>query len=160
MKKLKISYKKIDEINTYPNNAKKHTSEQIEQIKKSIQEFGFNDPIAIYENGEIAEGHGRYLSAVELGIKEIPVIVLEGLTEDEKKAYRIIHNQLTLNGGFDIDLLNMELEKIADLDMEQFGFEILEIDENDYSNYFEDAEEKTKEPKQMQCPYCGEWFDL
>lgn len=160
MRKLSVEYKNLNEIKVYPNNAKKHPAEQIEQIKRSIKEFGFNDPVAVYENGEIVEGHGRYIAATELGLEKIPVIVLDGLTENEKKLYRIVHNQLTLDSGFDIDLLNLELERITDIDMEGYGFQIIDIDEDEYSNYFIDAEGKEKKRKQMQCPYCGEWFEI
>ena len=77
MRKLSVTYMKLDQIKPYTNNAKKHPAEQVEQIKKSIEEFGFLDPVAIYGNGEIAEGHGRYIAAVELGLEEIPVILLD-----------------------------------------------------------------------------------
>ena len=148
MKKLKIENKKIEEIKAYPNNVKLHPAYQIEQIKKSIQTFGFNDPIGIYENGEIAEGHGRYIAAVELGMDEVPVICLSGLTEDEQKAYRIIHNHLTTSTGFDIDLLNNELEFIHDVDMSEFGFLSVEINE-DFGEMFVESEPKEKKKKQM-----------
>lgn len=129
MDKLKIEYISLDDIKTYKNNAKLHPAEQIEQIKKSIQEFGFNDPIAIDENNVIIEGHGRYIACKELGIKEIPIIRLNNLDEEHKRAYMLVHNKLTMNSDFDIDTLNFELEEIS-LDMSKFGFELEDIDEN------------------------------
>ena len=129
---LKIEYIDIDEIKTYSNNAKLHPAEQIEQIKKSIQEFGFNDPIAIDKDNIIIEGHGRYIACKELGIKELPVIRLENLTDEQKRAYMLVHNKLTMNSDFDIDLLNEELQGLIDFyDMEDFGFpiQIEDIDE-------------------------------
>lgn len=125
---MKIERVKIENINPYVNNAKLHPAEQIEQIKKSILEFGNNDPIAIDENNTIIEGHGRYLALKELGYEEVEVIKLSHLSEEQKKAYILVHNKLTMNTGFDIDILNEELEQIK-LDMGQFGFDdILDID--------------------------------
>ena len=158
MKPLQIEYMMLDQIKPYAKNAKKHPAEQVEQIKKSIEEFGFNDPIGVYSDGEIAEGHGRLLAAVDLGLEKVPVIVLDGLNEDQKKAYRIVHNQLTMNSGFDIELLNAELADLEDMGMDQYGFTITDISEDQYENFFEDADQKDKEKKKIQCPYCGEWF--
>lgn len=128
MNKLKIEYIPIDDIKTYENNAKLHPAEQIEQIKKSIQEFGFNDPIAIDENNVIIEGHGRYIACRELGINEVPIIRLNELDEEHKRAYMLVHNKLTMNSDFDIDKLNLELDEIS-FDMSEYGFEIPEIEE-------------------------------
>lgn len=121
---LKVEYVPIDEIEAYPGNAKIHTGEQIEQIKKSIQEFGFNDPLGIW-HGEIVEGHGRLIAAKELGYTEIPVIKLDDLTDEQRRAYALVHNQTTMNTGFDIELLSMELDGIESFDMSVYGFETL-----------------------------------
>ena len=128
MSKLKIEYIPIDDIKTYENNAKLHPAEQIEQIKKSIQEFGFNDPIAIDENNVIIEGHGRYIACKELGINEVPIIRLNELDEEHKRAYMLVHNKLTMNSDFDIDKLELELNEIS-FDMGEYGFEINEVEE-------------------------------
>lgn len=113
---------RIDDIVPYENNAKEHPREQIEQIKESIKEFGNNDPIAVDEDNVIIEGHGRLVALKELGYKEAECIRLEGLTDDQKNAYRLIHNKLTMNSGFDMEALEKELKKITDVDMEGFGF--------------------------------------
>ena len=84
---MKIEKISIDVIKPYENDAKLHPHEQIEQIKKSIQEFGNNDPIAIDENGVIIEGHGRYEALKQLGFDEIEIIRLSHLNEQQKKAY-------------------------------------------------------------------------
>lgn len=132
MSKLEIEYIPISEIKTYPNNAKIHTAEQIEQIKKSIQEFGFNDPIGIW-HGECVEGHGRLIAALELGIEELPIIRLDNLTDEQRRAYTLVHNKLTMNTDFDFSLLEMELEAIANIDMVDYGFELdgIQIDDID-----------------------------
>lgn len=137
---MKIEKVNIDSIKVYPNNAKIHTAEQIEEIKKSIQEFGNNDPIAIDEKGFIIEGEGRYLAQKDMGVKEIEVIKLTHLTEEQKVAYMLVHNKLTMNTGFDIDLLEEELSKISSIDMKEFEFDIKEIEEE------LEEEEKIQEP--------------
>ena len=124
--KLKVEYIPIENIKPYAGNAKKHPAEQIEQIKQSIQEFGFNDPLAIWKD-EIVEGHGRVIAAKELGMDKIPVIRLDGLTDEQRRAYTLVHNKLTMNSGFDPELLAVELENLPELDMEQFGFELPEL---------------------------------
>lgn len=126
--KLKVEYYPIDSIKPYEKNAKIHTDEQVEQIKHSIEEFGMNDPIAIWSKDNIIiEGHGRLMACKELGMEEVPVIRLDDLTDEQRRAYTLVHNQTTMNTGFDVDILNTELESI-DIDMSGFGFEI-ELDE-------------------------------
>lgn len=125
MEKLKIEYVGIDNIKPYLNNAKLHPAEQIEQIKKSIEKFGMNDPIGVWKD-EIVEGHGRLLALKELGYKEVPIIRLDHLSDEERKAYILAHNKLTMNSDFDIDILNEELDDILNINMEDFGFEILD----------------------------------
>ena len=123
MANLKIEYVKLSEIKPYSGNAKTHPREQIEQIKKSINEVGFNDPIGVW-HGEIVEGHGRYMAAQELGLDTVPIIRLDSLTDEQRRAYALIHNKLTMNSDFDFDLLNIELEGIFDIDMSDFGFDL------------------------------------
>lgn len=145
--KLEIVKVDIDIIKEYEKNAKLHPKEQIEQIKKSIKEFGNNDPIAVDENHVIIEGHGRIRALKELGYKEIDVIKLTHLTEEQKKAYILTHNKLTMNSDFDIDLLNEELDNIIDIDMADFGFEFAEdIDEEEIQI---DTSEKEIEDKSV-----------
>ena len=100
--KLKIEYVPIDSIKAYAGNSKIHTPKQIEQIKKSITEFNFNDPIAVWNN-EVVEGHGRLEAAKQLGMDTVPIIRLDGLTDEQRKAYGLVHNQLTMNTGVDLE---------------------------------------------------------
>ena len=136
MEKLKIEYVPIGELKTYASNAKVHTAEQIESIKKSIQEFGMNDPIAVWKDNEIIEGHGRLIACNELGLEEVPVIRLDGLTDEQRKAYTIVHNKLTLNTAFDIDTLSEELKNLND----EFDFTDLGFGEFELSVLTEDME--------------------
>lgn len=114
----------VDELLTYPNNAKKHDAQQIERMKKSIEQFGFNDPIAIDKNNVIIEGHGRLIASKELGIDMLPCIYLDHLNEEEVKAYRNVHNKLNMDTGFDYDMLAMDLGDITNIDMSEFGFDL------------------------------------
>lgn len=159
MSKLKVEYIPTEQLKPYANNAKIHTNEQIDQIVTSIKEFGFNDPIAIWKDNEIIEGHGRLLAATILGIKEVPIIRLDELTDEKRRAYMLVHNQLTMNTGFDFSALDIELDNI-DIDMEQFGFDTQAFSADDLEDFFTDAEPKEKEPKKVQCPHCGEWFEV
>lgn len=125
---LKIEYVSIEELKPYKNNAKIHTTEQIEQIKKSIKDYGMNDPIGVWKDNTIIEGHGRLEACKQLGYKEVPIIRLENLTDEERKAYTLIHNQTTMNTGFDLELLSSELEDIT-IDLSDYGFEDFKLDE-------------------------------
>lgn len=123
---LKIDYLDISKINPYKRNAKKHPQKQINQIVKSIEQFGNNDPIAVWgDKNVIVEGHGRYLALKQMGVTgEIPVIHLDHLSEEERRVYGLVHNKLTMNSDFDFDLLELEFNDIdPDLfDMADFGF--------------------------------------
>jgi len=127
---MKIETVSIGLIKPYENNAKLHPKEQIKQIKDSIQEFGFNDPIAVDENDIIIEGHGRYQALQELGHTEVPIIRLSHLTDKQKQAYIIAHNKLTLNSGFDLKILKEEIKSIEEeLEATLTGFSLEELDD-------------------------------
>ena len=136
MNKLKIEYVNIDSIKPYKNNAKEHPKEQIEQIKNSIKSFEMIDPIGIWED-EIVEGHGRLIACKELGYTEVPIIRLDHLSDEERKAYTLAHNKLTMNSDFDIDLLSDELDSILNIDMSDFGFDLGVLDSDEFGTDFE-----------------------
>lgn len=148
---MEIISLELEKIIPYENNVKLHPKEQIEQIKKSIQDFGNNDPIAIDENNIIIEGHGRFIALKELGYKKADCIILLNLTDDEKNAYRLVHNKLTMNTDFDFELLKKELDNIK-IDMSFFDFDISEIEglfkeEVEEDNFdIDEALEEIKEP--------------
>ena len=123
MNKLNIEYVDINSIRPYEKNAKLHPQEQIDQIKKSIEQFGMDDPIGVWKD-EIVEGHGRLIACKELGMTEVPIIRLDHLTDEERKAYTLAHNKLTMNSDFDIDILNDELLAFETIDMTDFGFDM------------------------------------
>ena len=120
--KLQIEYLPIDELKPYEKNAKLHPIEQIEQIKKSIQDYGFRDPVGIWK-GEIVEGHGRIIAAKELGLKVVPVIRLDDMSDEQRREYALVHNQTTMNSGFDFSILYGELEGLPNFEAEFFGIE-------------------------------------
>ena len=144
---LKVEYVNIDTIKPYKRNAKTHPKEQVEQIKKSIQEFGNCDPIGVW-HGEIVEGHGRYLALKELGETTIPIIRLDSLTDEQRRAYGLVHNQLTMNSPWDLPALDLELADL-DFDMGEFGFGLLDDDYTKPDEVKEDDfdEEPPAEPK-------------
>jgi site-specific DNA-methyltransferase (adenine-specific) len=112
----------------YNNNAKEHTPEQIAGIAKSIKEFGFRQPIAVDRDNVIVIGHGRLLAAKELGLKEVPVTVIDDLTDDEINALRLVDNRLN-ESAWDFSALEAELMSIDSIDMTDFGFEPISEEE-------------------------------
>lgn len=126
-----IEYRDISSVIEYSNNAKTHPENQVDQIANSIAEFSFLDPVAIDENNIILEGHGRLAAAKKMGIEQIPVIQVSGLSEAQKKSYRIAHNKLNMKTGFDEQAITLELEALKELeyDLSKTGFDTEEIDE-------------------------------
>ena len=102
---LKVEAVATASLVPYAANAQLHSSEQVAQIAASISEFGFSDPVAVWENTggelEIVEGHGRVLAAQRLGIAEVPAFRLDHMSDEQRRAYTHVHNQTTLNSGFD-----------------------------------------------------------
>lgn len=138
---LEIIYKNIDDLIPYVNNTRTHSEEQVKQIASSIKEFGFTNPVLIDEQSGLIAGHGRVMGAKKLGLKEVPTITLDNLTEAQKKAYIIADNKIALNAGWDEDLLQLELLALDELgfDYSELGFDfdldIEQLDEDqDYSN--------------------------
>src|SRR5277367_1447607 len=119
----------IDKLIPWARNPRTHSDAQVAQIAASISEFGFNNPILVDTQAGILAGHGRLLAARRLGLTEVPVIVLDHLSEAQKRAYVIADNQLALNAGWDEDLLRAELASLQaeDFDINLIGFEDEEL---------------------------------
>jgi DNA modification methylase len=114
----------LDRLVPYERNARTHSAEQVAQIAASIQEFGFTNPILVDGADGILAGHGRLAAAKDMGLAEVPVIVLDHLSAAQRKAYILADNQLALNAGWDMELLRMELGdlQLADFDLSLLGF--------------------------------------
>ncbi|WP_288319808.1 ParB/Srx family N-terminal domain-containing protein [uncultured Parasutterella sp.] len=123
--KLKIVYRQVEDLIPYEKNSRTHSEEQIQKVVVSIKEFGWTNPILIDEEQGIIAGHGRLEAAKRLGMKEVPVIELTGLTEAQKRAYIIADNKLALEAGWDEDLLREELDWLTqhDYSAEVTGFD-------------------------------------
>lgn len=136
---LKPEVVKIENLQPYDNNARKHQKADLEAIKASIQEFGFNDPVGVWgPENIIVEGHGRVLAAMELGIEKIPVIHLDHLTDEQRRAYGLAHNRTAELSEWDLDVMEAELADIYEIDMDAFGFDEFgpvqseEVEEDDF----------------------------
>ncbi len=149
MPRLEVEDMAVEAIVPYARNAKVHTDEQVDQIVRSIEEFGFNDPVAVWHNEagepEIVEGHGRVLAAKKLGLETVPVITLDALTDEQRRAYALVHNKLTMNTGFDFEVLEAELSELS-FEWEELGFDAFQIAEaatksNDFNPRTDEIEE-------------------
>ena len=130
---LSISYLRIDQLKPFNRNARTHTNRQIRQIAASIREFGFVSPTLVDRNNRIIAGHGRVEAAKLLGMTEVPTIRLEGLSEEQIRAYVIADNRLAELAGWDKSILAIELQFLVSIDSADFdctvtGFEVAEID--------------------------------
>jgi len=127
---LNIEKIDISVLIPYARNARTHSDEQIAQIAGSIKEFGFNNPVLIDKDNGVIAGHGRLAAARKLGLKEVPCIRLEHLTETQRKAYILADNRIALNSGWEAELLSLELSELLDggVNLESLGFDADEID--------------------------------
>lgn len=130
--KIDIVYKSVDELIPYVNNPR-HNENAVDAVASSIKHFGFKQPIVIDSKNEIVAGHTRLLASKKLGLKEVPVIIADDLTEAQVKAFRLADNKVGELASWDYELLDLELEEIEiedlDFDMEDFGFDDNEINE-------------------------------
>ena len=159
MKKLEFEYLPVDSLTPYEKNARKHDSFDVSFIKNSIEKFGFDDPIGIWgDKNIVVEGHGRLLAAKELGLKEVPCIRLDHLTDEERKAYALAHNRTAEMSTWDDELLMKELEALSEqFELNELGFAEFLVDDV-IDN--EDEEHELNQPRgherEIECPYCGE----
>jgi DNA modification methylase len=130
--RLAVTYRAISDLVPDPRNARTHPKRQIEQLKKSIEAFGFTNPILADPEGHIIAGHGRLQAARAMGFSEVPTIILSGLSDTQKRALRIADNKIALNAGWDLEILQQELGELASLDVDidatLTGFSTGEID--------------------------------
>lgn len=150
---LQYELKNVDELIPYINNARTHTDEQINKVAASIKEFGFLNPILISDDNVITAGHCRLLAAKKLGLKKVPCILENYLTEAKRKAYVLADNKLSLDAGWDEELLRVEIESLEDYG---FNVELTGFSPDELSSLFDlgveaeeddfDVEEELKKP--------------
>jgi DNA modification methylase len=128
----------VDRLRPYERNARTHSAEQVAQIAASIVEFGFTNPILVDSNDGIIAGHGRLTAAQELGLRTVPVVVLDHLSDRQRKAYILADNQLALNAGWDTDLLRGELQDLAEQD---FDLSLIGFSDHELADLLPDIEE-------------------
>ena len=130
--RLAVTYRAVGDLVPDPRNARSHSKRQIEQIRASIEAFGFTNPILADSEGHIIAGHCRLLAARAMGFAEVPTITLSGLSETQKRALRIADNKIALNAGWDVEILQLELGELASIDVDidptLTGFSTGEID--------------------------------
>ena len=129
---LEVRYRPIGNLTPDARNARTHPKRQIDQLKASIKEFGFTNPVLCDPEGGIIAGHGRLIAARALGMTDVPVIELSGLTDAQKRTLRLADNKIALNAGWDLEILQMELSELSaidvDIDATLTGFTTGEID--------------------------------
>ena len=160
-----IVSRKVEDLIPYARNSRTHSDAQVAQIAASVREFGWTNPVLVDgENGIIA-GHGRILAARKLGMDEVPCIELAGLSDTQRRAYIIADNKLALNGGWDDELLAVELGELnaADFDMALIGFDAAGLAlamglGADFEPGTEDDQGKLDEKDPTICPACGHEF--
>ena len=147
----------VAKVIPYDKNPRNNES-AVKMVADSIDEFGFKVPIVVDENNVIVAGHTRYLAALELGLKKIPVVVAKDLTEDQIKAYRLADNKTGEMAKWDFVALDEELQKIQEVDMEKYEMRV-----DSFADFFEEVEPDGEEKEYRQvkkkkytCPYCGE----
>lgn len=183
----KIVKRKLAKLIPYERNSRIHPDAQIEQLKNSILEWGWTVPVLIDEKGNVIAGHGRLFAAEKLGMKDVPCIVAEGWTENQKKGYVIADNKLAEGGSWDSDILYAELNALLDedfdLDLIAMDFKINDVafapstepvftEQKTTAASVERAAtgmgsqietlsaDKSAEAKEVICPYCAETFKV
>ncbi len=145
----KIEIRKIDEIIPYINNPR-HNKEAVDLVAASISEFGFKNPIILDSKNVIVAGHTRFAAAKKLGLKEVPCIMADDLTEQQIKAFRLADNKVAEAATWDMDLLKIELDGITDIDMSNLGFDDISLGDETGEGHSDvnedDVPEKPDEP--------------
>lgn len=158
--RMEIITMDVDELHEYENNPRLNEN-AVEPVAESIREFGFKVPILIDKDNVIIAGHTRLKAARSLGMDEVPCIRCEDLSPEQVKAFRLADNKVGEFADWDLSALNIELGEI-EMDMERFGFfDLPEVDIDQFlSDHVKEPTDKAEEPKRIQCPHCGEWFDV
>lgn len=157
---LKIEYLPIKALKPYEKNTRKHQKKDVDNIARSIERYGMNDPIGIWGDNIIVEGHGRLLACKQLGMAEVPCVRLDHLTDEQRREYAIAHNATAELSEWDFDILTDEL---VDLDFDGFDFDFnfgIEDDEVETEIIDLDEEPAEKKVETYCCPKCGFEFEV
>ena len=154
----KLVRMKVADLIPYERNPRKIPQEAVDDVKESFMQCGVIDPIEVDENNVILSGHTRRLAAMDMKLTEVDVLKVTGLTEQQKRKYRLLANKTGERTGWDFELLGWELEEL-DFEGYDFGFETDSTD-IDLDDLFTDAREHEKKKKTVVCPHCGEEFEL
>ena len=156
---MEIIYKSTKEIKPYENNPR-NNNEAVEKVAVSITDYGFRVPIIIDSNNVIVAGHTRYKAALKIGCESVPCIVIDDLTPEQIRAYRLVDNNAAEYSSWDFEMLEKELKSL-DIDISEFEFpdlgETLDISDDDF---YTDETVKNVKVKSIKCPHCGETFEL
>lgn len=158
MNKEEIVYKKVSELKLNPNNPRKN-DDAVDVIAKSIEKYGFKNPLIIDENNVVWCGNTRLKASKKLKLKEVPCIVASDLTEEQIRELALIDNKSSEIADWDYDLLKEELN-VLDLSDFDLSWGIINEEDVNIDDFFTEAEEKLKEPKTIKCPHCGEIIEL
>lgn len=141
----------VGDLIPYVNNAKQHSEDQVTRIASSIREFGFVNPVLIDKALNIIAGHGRVLAAKKLGMETVPCVYVEGLTDAQRKAYILADNRLGELAEWDMNLVGLELGELSemDFDIDLTGFELPNVDMDDFGTSFDLADGGKPEICQM-----------
>ena len=151
----------INKLKPYENNARTHSEEQINKIVRSIDAFGFINPVLIDGEFGIIAGHGRVMAAKKMGMNEVPCLFVEDLTEAQKRAYIIADNKLALDAGWDETILKIELAELQEMDFDitLTGFEMEDIELDDYSSGVEEDDYDVEPPAEPKAKF-GQIYQL
>lgn len=154
----------VDALIPYENNPRIN-DKAVDKVALSISAFGFKVPIIIDADDVIVAGHTRLKAAKKLGLKTVPCIRADDLTDEQIKAFRLADNKVSEFAEWDEEKLLAELEELENIDMSLYGFDDLEkelsqFDEDMLNELFEDAPEKEKQAKTIKCPHCGELIEI
>ena len=149
---MEIVTRKIEELIPYEKNPRKN-DEAVKFVANSIKEFGFKVPIIIDKNDIIVAGHTRYKASKQLGLKEIPCIVADDLTDEQIKAFRLADNKVGEIAEWDFEMLDKELALLTDIDMSDFNFKEEDINWDDVEDLTDESYEEPQH-KMLECPFC------
>lgn len=166
----------IEDLIPYDNNPR-YNDDAVETVKKSIKDFGFQQPIVVDKDNVIIVGHTRYKAAEQLGLKTVPVVIAANLTPEQIKAYRLVDNKSGEIADWDYEKLDAEIQELMNMDFDLSDYELLtmnnsnddildseeELSDEDMNEFFEPHNPENNTPakkKLITCPHCGEAIEL